>query len=354
MQHKSITLFDFGYQFLGPICSEYFWSLKNLIIDKPDSPIMFLAREGYFLQKIYQNLQSNNLLPSSKSIYLLASRTFLFRITISDPYSWEFSCKHNFEGTFDQFLCARFGFTHADNTTIFSEDILEQSLSLPQDFDKLTTLFYKYIDELDDAVRDSRANYKDYLASLGLYSDNEPVLVDVGYSGTIQKLLTRLIGKNTTGLYFITTKSGKYNIANNLATMQPVFKDNVKMGDGYHMLDKSLFLEALLTSPNGQFIDIHKLQNPLQKQESFLPVYGRVSYTQANFEELQSFFNGAIEAVKHNFEHKVRFSVDEIERLYRLYTTQPNMIPNLVRPLFDVDDAISGNSNVNPLQLFGV
>lgn len=354
MLHKTAVLSDFGFQFLGPICSEYMHSLRDCILENSDSPIVFLAREGYFLKEIYEELTENQLIDNQESVYLLASRTFLFRICIADPFSWEYSCKHKFEGTIDALMSARFGFPHAVTKTIFSNDILNKTISLPADYAHLTTIFYKHLDVLNSAVATSRGNYRDYIGSLNVLSGGAPIFVDVGYSGTIQKLLTRLIGKNTLGLYFITTKQGEYSIGKSKATMTPVFKNGVQMGDGYPMLDRSLFLESLLTSPDGQFLDIHKLCNPLLKNEAFKPVYGRVSYAQANSEDLSAVFGGVKTAVSHYFRTGVRFSRTDIETLYETFTTSPHMIPCAMRPLFDVDDAISGNKNVNPLQLFGI
>ncbi|MFC3121936.1 HAD family hydrolase [Agaribacter flavus] len=319
-----------------------------------DSPLGFLAREGYFLKKIFSSLSAHKLIEKRPAFYLFTSRTFLFRICIADPYSWEYSCKHKFEGSIDDFLCARFGFTHAVTQKIFSKQLLGEVVSLPEDFDRITSIFYQHLDLLNNAVAKSRGVYRDYISSLPLFSGNKPILVDVGYSGTIQKLLTRLLGHDTLGLYFITTAQGIYKQNGTTAQIHSVFKDKVKMGGGYAMLDKSLFLESLLTAPNGQLIDMYKLSNPLLEKEVFRPVFGRVSYTQANFEELEAVFRGVCEAVVHFFQTGVRFSKVQIEEMYEVYTSSPQMIPSVLRPLFDVDDAISGNKNVKPLQLFGL
>lgn len=352
MIDKQGALKDFGFEFLGPICSEYFAELDTYLEQYPDSPVLFLAREGYLFSKAYESLASNDLIRRHPFHYLLASRTFLFRICIADPSTWELSLKHNFEGSLDKLLVARFGFSHYIVSKIFSEQELAETYSLPDDFEKLTSVFFTHLDKLSKAVGQSRSTYIDYIRELELPRDKPLILVDVGYSGTIQKLLTHLLGQNTVGVYFITTKKGEYKIHNRTAIMESVFKDNVKMGGGYYMLDKSLFLEALLTSPNGQFVDIQK--NTTSDAERFNVFYGRRSYTQSNFLELDSVFSGAMEAINTYRSHNIRFSKQEIEHLYQQYTTNAKFIPSVARPLFDVDDAISGNGNVNPLQLFKV
>lgn len=352
MINKQKVLSDFGFEFLGPICSEYFHHLNEVLKRNPDAHILFLAREGYFFSNVYARLVSNDLIAQNTHDYLLASRTFLFRICIADPSTWEFSLKHNFEGTLDRLLVARFGFTHHVALEIFNEDELAQTYSLPDDYEAITTLFSMKLAALSSAVAKSRSSYFDYVRSLSLPRNKKLILVDVGYSGTIQKLLTHLLGQHTHGLYFITTKSGEYEMSGKKATMECVFKDGVKMGEGYYMLDKSLFLESLLTSPNGQFVDIEK--SVLPGEERFVEFYGRHSYTQANFAELEMVFEGASKAVMNFAKQGIRFTVEEIETLYEQYTRSSKFIPSVVRPLFDVDDAISGNGNVNPLNLFKV
>ena len=352
MINKKKVLGDFGFEFLGPICSEYFHALNDVLKKYPKAHILFLAREGYFFSSVYSKLGAKDLIAQNSFDYFLASRTFLFRICIADPSTWQYSLKHNFEGTLDRLLVARFGFTHNVALEIFTEDELAQKYSLPDDFDEITTLFSTKLLALSCAVAKSRSSYFDYIRSLSLPRDKKLILVDIGYSGTIQKLLTHLLGQHTHGLYFITTKAGEYDVNGKQATMEFVFKDRVKMGEGYQMLDKSLFLESLLTSPNGQFVDIEK--SVLPGPETFVNYYGRQSYTQANFAELEMIFEGASDAIVSNLKHGIRFTVEEIERLYEQYTASSKFIPSAVRPLFDVDDAISGNGNVNPLNLFKV
>lgn len=134
------------------------------------------------------------------------------------------------------------------------------------------------------------------------------------------------------------------------ATMECVFKDDVKMGGGHTLLDRSLFLECLLTAPQGQFIDIH--QNAADGSFHFM--FGRQAYVQTHFHELKVVLEGAQQAVVDAFKHNIRFTVDEIEMLYEQYVRKRNMLPHASWPLFDVDDAISGNANVDPLAFFGL
>jgi hypothetical protein len=350
--HSSTSLREFGYNFLGPICSEYFHTLMSVSEKVQPDFIGFLAREGYLFERIYQALLGRKLVREFPHVYLLASRTFLFRISIADPYSWQWSLVHKFYGSLEKLLMGRFGFTLGQIETVFSQSELSAKWLLPFEQETLEIHFSRKRHALNELVKSSQIAYLDYLNSLGINEGSIPLLSDVGYSGTIQKLLTRLLKINTYGVYFITTEQGQYRLEDNTATMFTTFKDKVKMGDGYTMLDRSLFLECLLTSPNGQFVDISKAS-----EYSILPFefsYGRQAFAQRNFHNLSAVFDGAIEAVCDAFSHKVRYSIEEIEMLYEQYATKRNMFPKAAWPLFDVDDAISGNGNVDPLRLFGL
>ena len=105
-------------------------------------------------------------------------------------------------------------------------------------------------------MRRYKEAYLAYLASIEITDQSTLHLVDLGYSGTIQSLLGILLSKNTHGHYLIASKPGKHVIEGNTAVMQGYLKEDVKMGDGYLPLDRSMFLESLLTAPYGQFRDI--------------------------------------------------------------------------------------------------
>ncbi|MBO1254131.1 hypothetical protein J3L16_00370 [Alteromonas sp. 5E99-2] len=352
MTSRSTSLYEFGYNFLGPICSEYFFNLLTEIELSDPSEIVFLAREGYFFSKAYQVLVDKGLAEERNRFYLLASRSFLFRITITDKNARSLSLNTKYAGTVKQLLMGRYGFTLRQVDEIFSVEELESECCLPEGSSKLEDLLNKYHSQLNDLIQPSKQAYLLYLQTLGLNAGSKPLLVDIGYSGTIQKLLTYLVGMNSSALYFITTQQGNQRVNENTIFMKSVFKDGVKMGDGYTMLDRSLLFESLLTSPNGQFIDIEKRIGG--SGELFNFYFGRKSNPQCSIHDLERIFDGAIDNIVHNLSNGLRFSCTEIETLFEHYAFSRHFFPKDVWPLFDVDDAISGNGNVNPLQLFRI
>ncbi|OFC70115.1 hypothetical protein [Alteromonas confluentis] len=342
---ESVSLKQFGYNFCGPIVYSYIKKVSSLLQKEPKR-VYCLAREGYFFKQAFEAFN-----PGEQAEYLLASRTFLFRMTINDPLSWQFSLGHAFEGTIGKFFVSRFGFTQEQTARFLSDIEFESEITLPEDKKNIEAILIRELALISDLIASSKANYLRYLQSIGLSSEtlSNALLLDVGYSGTIQKLLSLLLQSNSHAFYFITTDSKNASVGEYLCTQHFAFKDQVKMGDGYTMLDRSMFLESLFTSPDGQFIDLLK-----SAENELIPCYGKRNYTQHHFEKLDLVFQGALLAITDYQKSNITFSLEEIESLYSLYVNSRHMLPSATWPLFEFDDAISGFGNVNSLQFFGM
>lgn len=345
---KNISLYDFGYNFLGPILSRYVSGVGEKLSQLPQNAQVFhLAREGYAIEKAFDKVNNRNI-PCS---YLNVSRVFLFKIMADIEASWSLSVKHGFSGTLAQFLHARFAFSQQQIDGMVSTEEQNRQIVLPDDYSKVCNVLKANQKNIAEIVKPTREVYLSYLESLGFTSEaTTPVVLDVGYSGTIQKLLTLLVSKDVHGIYMITTKSGSFDMGTNSAHIQHVFKTNVKMGEGYMLLDRSMFLEALLTAPHGQFVDIIANEN----DNRFHFCYGRRTYTQENHTDLDTVLDGAVACIVNANKNNIQFTTNEIETLFTAHVTQRNLLPRATWPLFIFDDAISGKGNVHPLSFFGL
>ncbi len=347
---QNTSLKEFGYNFLGPILTSYINGVQKkleLLSETQKVKVFHLAREGFLFQKAF-SLVNNKDTPST---YLNVSRTFLFKITCDIEASWQYSVKHSFEGTLNEFFHARYSFVQDDIEKMLPESIREKEITLPKDYNLVCDILEKNKTNIAQIVSPIRDTYLEYLNQTGFF-DNEinPVLLDVGYSGTIQKLLALIVNRHLNGIYMITTKSGNFNIGQTTVSIEHVFKTGVKMGSGYMMLDRSMFLESLLTAPNGQFVDIIKDIN----EGDFHFCYGKRTYTQEFFSDLDAVQNGALNCLQESLINEVTFSTQEIEEIFTKYVTHRNLLPRASWPLFTLDDAISGQGNLNPLSFFGL
>lgn len=344
---ESVSLKEFGFNFCGPILHTYLSAVDKELKQSPKD-VYCLAREGYILQKGLNTLNSD-LAP----IYLYASRTFLFRISLSHVDSWPLCLGHGYKGSIGDFFVARFGFTLEQVKQFVAQAEMDDEIIMPDDRARVEMLLDNNADAIETIIKPIRETYLKYLASINLTPETaeKALFLDVGYSGTIQKLLSLLLQSDTNGYYFITTDSNKTQAGNYTANLNYVFKDKVKMGGGYTMLDRSMFLESLFTSPDGQFIDI--IGSPLQGNDFYF-CFGKRNYTQHHFEKLNLIFDGALDAIGHFKQHNITFEISEIEFLYEQYVSKRNLLPSASWPLFEFDDAISGFGNVNSMQFFGL
>ncbi len=69
----------------------------------------------------------------------------------------------------------------------------EETISLPEDFEKANQFIHKYHDEIILNVRNENDNYRQYCSELGLSDYRNIGVVDLGYSGSMQYYLSKII-----------------------------------------------------------------------------------------------------------------------------------------------------------------
>ncbi|WP_279167520.1 HAD family hydrolase [Pseudoalteromonas distincta] len=338
----------FGTTFVGPVLS--FFSQQLVENTAQNTPLFFLAREGYWLEKAFKQY----LLGSNKkrtSCYLLASRAFLFKLLLGDSQSYAYSLKGDFKGSFYDLMRTRFLLSNSEIEVIFSNEISGRHVELPVDKKSITEVLANHKKAIDKVIAPTKCAYIAYLEAMGVNKQPTLHIVDLGYSGTIQSLLGILLNKNTYGHYLIASKPGVHSIEGCTATMKGYLKEGVKIGEGYLPLDRSMFLESLLTAPNGQFRGI-KFNTFEQSKFDFY--YGRKVAAQRYFYELEQVMAGALNYCFHTGKHQLAFTSHELELLLNSYMGKPNMIPKCTTHIFDIDDDVTSNGTVNALHFFGL
>ncbi|MDO6548895.1 HAD family hydrolase [Pseudoalteromonas carrageenovora] len=338
----------FGSTFMGPTLS--FFSQQLVENTTQNTPLFFLSREGYWLEKAFKQF----LLGSNKkqsSCYLLASRAFLFKLLLGNSQSYAYSLKGDFKGSFYDLMRTRFLLSNSEIEDIFSNEIRSRYVELTANKKSIIEVLANHKKAIDKVIAPTKCAYLSYLEAMGVNKQSTLHLVDLGYSGTIQALLSILLNKDTYGHYLIASNPGMHTIEGCKATMKGYLKEGVKIGEGYLPLDRSMFLESLLTAPNGQFRDI-KLN--IFDQSKFDFYYGRKVASQRYFYELEQIMAGALNYCFHTGKHQLAFTSHELELLLNSYMGKPNMIPKCTTHIFDIDDDVTGNGTVNALQFFGL
>jgi hypothetical protein len=343
---SSTALREFGYSYLSPLLSHY---LRFVVSNLNNNYIpICLAREGYLFKNAIKCLKDELFVESSvQPLYLKVSRTLLFKSLVGSDSNCPELFESNFSGTFATFLSGRCGMTASFVKCQLSSQDANKCISLPRDTEIAQRLINKYKKQIIKETSNTKAVLLNYFKSLGLFDNPEtPMFLDLGYSGTIQKLLTRLLDRDTHGIYVISSCPGSFPVGDKFAVMKGTLKENVKLGDGYIPLERSLFWECLLTSPHGQMLDILEIG-----KEKFEFLYGPSAGAQRFAHSLNELHQGAIQGILENFRHGIDWSIDEIEHLSNVQTSNAWSIPRLIQHLFTVDDSTSGHALINPLRI---
>ncbi|MDN2664388.1 HAD family hydrolase [Psychromonas sp. 14N.309.X.WAT.B.A12] len=345
----SITsLQQLGATLISPMFTFYNQTLVKNVNEKEG--IFFLAREGYWLSRAYSEY-CETVGRVDNSQYMLVSRAFLFKIGLTESNTFPLSLNFKFEGSLYELMCSRFMLSDTSLKKVFSDKQLQQTFSLPDDLKTVSSLLVQKQAKLKPIIEPSSSAYHQYLTSIGFFDVETVNLVDLGYSGTIQTLLTILFKKDTKGHYLIASNPGKKRVEKQTMEMVGYLKGGVKMGGGYTPLDRSMFLESLLTAPVGQFQDIRLSPLP---DETFDTYYGRKVTSQHQFHLLAQVCQGALKQMNQYIKAGVSFSAEEVETLYTTYVTKKGMLPTHSWPLFTIDDDIASEGTVNGLDFFGL
>lgn len=276
---------SFGYAVLGPALAAFFGWLTRTVRQSRIESLGFLAREGYFLLKFYEHLQQLPWfrdLPPAK--YLLLSRRAIVTATLDQDFDVQrLLAAGGFHGSVAEFLAARFGFSIDDPMTLKSE------VRLPRDEAFLAKIIHLLELPLREQSRRERSALLSYLGETGIFTCRRVGIVDIGYAGTIQCGLQKLIGRPLVGLYMVASpRADRVRRDGGLAF--GCFQDGLYHDlrpDGF--MSKTVLLEALLTAPHGQVSHFSQASDG-----HAVPVFCPAGLSQSKFPILEQVFAGAL------------------------------------------------------------
>lgn len=254
------TKYNLGYAILGPIFLYYFnWLINSM---KENSKLLFVSREGYYLQKIYKHVISRS--KKAKELdnsYFLISRKAISVPnikTIEDVKKMFMSC---YMGNLKELFYYRLGI-------MLPEKYNNINITLPNDIDYVMEIVSENFDLIQKNAQYEKENYEKYISkTIDFSEDKDFTVVDLGYSGSAQYELSKFLNKKISGAYFIVTDNLKpLSIgAKVLSCFNSIVYDNSFLKNPLGKY--SLYLEALLTSPDGQLFNFDKDGNPVFLEE---------------------------------------------------------------------------------------
>lgn len=226
---------DIGYLFLAPLISDFVFWFYGEIRKKQIPNVWFGARDGFLIQKLYDDLAGE-----SASVYFLISRTAAVRAGVQSADDIRYVDSMKFSGSIQEQLKERFGIVMDGGNQLedYTEEILKRAAE--------NRIHYKrYIDRLD--IKEGKTAFFDFVAK-----------------GTSQMFLERLTEKHMTGFYFLQLEK-EYMQDKKLDIVS--FYEPEETADSI-IYDNYYILETILTSPDPSLMEFDEHGRPRYGVES--------------------------------------------------------------------------------------
>ena len=220
--------------------------IRWLINTMDESLLLFVTRECYIFQPMYLEYCRIAGIEPQKNIRFFTSRQAASIASLLGREDMEDLLDIEFKGTVDNFLQTRCGYKTDNNT--FKETVV----LLPRDKSKVLSLLDESVEDIIDTAAPRNKTYKKYLDKCCEESGcNELSIVDIGYRGTAQYLLSKIRGKEI---------KGKYLIADSLLYPERLgcsVQFLSSRQNGVHPIyDNISIFEGVLQVPYGQLLEI--------------------------------------------------------------------------------------------------
>lgn len=249
-----------GYSLIGPLllamCD---WLLESARRDEIDR-LYFLSREGQLIKQVF-DVWCKDIDNTPQSIYLILSRRATSVPMISDLDDILSIAKTTyFSNTIENFLFERYGlqldvkhWSRLDTQLQWKRDSTVEVFD--QRIDHLLPLLTELQDEIITRARAEHTALKHYLDSMGLEETGHQAVVDVGYGGTIQDYLNRLLAMPVHGYYMMTNRGATRVGERHGVTIRGCYAEDIEPGiTAPSMFRHSFELEKLLSSSDAQVV----------------------------------------------------------------------------------------------------
>ncbi len=264
-----------GYVGLGPVFTVFSeWLSQN---QTSNTEYWFLAREGFVFNEMYRRYLENANKTASHT-YFLTSRRSASVAAIKTTEDIKEILQQFYRGGLHNLLITRLGF--------MEHSLEEIELEMPRDIDVVMEMIKPYEVNILSAAEKERNAYLQYIECVRKKGKRIEV-VDVGYSGTIQYFLMKLMEQRINGKYLSTQTERKPEKLGGIVE-SVYFNHTLEEQDNSIIFKNQLLLEAILQAPHGQVVKFDIVDDKvvsILKENKGVP------------ENITAFQNGAIEYV---------------------------------------------------------
>lgn len=183
-----------AYAFVAPLITAYMKHLLKMAKEEAVAGVLFLARDGYLLEKLYRISIEGKEAEYPQGIYFLTSR---FPCAVCNIYTEEdilHVLRMGYDGTPEQLLKERF-LLDAGNIEKYEQN------------ETLESYVLRHRDKIYETAKKMREAYTKYAASQGVKSTERYIFTDLAASGTCQNSLEKLLNIKGRGCYFVHIES---------------------------------------------------------------------------------------------------------------------------------------------------
>ncbi len=349
--------FAFGYVIFGPIIFNFIsWLIRELQKDKLEK-IVFISREGYLLSRAYNLFSAHpSLMDLGVKIppgeYFLSSRRNVLFASLRTTEDITPFLENDFQGSLRDFFLNRLFVSDIDKIEqVLGSSRLNEAVFLPRDYDRIKKYILKVINILIQEAKIERNEFMQYCAQQGIKNPARIGIVDVGYSGSIQKALICLLGHSIKGYYFITTNKA-LELNNRDFLCKSYFGEFIDPHEtDIPLFCHSLLLESILTAPHGQLIRF------LQSPSGCVPEFKKKGVSQEKFDIIRQIQDGIIQFIKDMLDSfgsasiAIEFPKDIIQQSYEMIINGELKIGSLESAFF-VEDDYCGNGEIPVIKFY--
>lgn len=251
--------YQIGFNLVGPLLTAFAnWTRMSAEKNNIDC-LYFLAREGKLIKEVY-DLWFDGQPSSVASKYLVVSRRAVNVPSITTLEDVLAIAKSTYyPNTLSMFVRERFGLTLSDEKLeeIYSKGLWEKGKLVEVNNENTIkvkdVLNYLLPDIIKDATEE-RNGLMQYLSDVDFTMTENKAVVDVGYSGTIQKALIKLLSEPVHGFYIATKDDIQHGLVNAIASGCYVDRSQGTMNANSLIFSNSFELEKLLSSDDSQVV----------------------------------------------------------------------------------------------------
>jgi FMN phosphatase YigB (HAD superfamily) len=251
--------YNWGYGLVGPLLTSFaFWLHQKAQEDGIDK-LFFLSREGRIMQQVYDAWWNDAGEDWPGSEYLVISRRAAGVAALSTfDEIIDIAKKDYFSNTLEKFLLTRFGISLARSEwEEYASPLRLEPGSIIRIENHQVGHLLAFLKSLETKIyakaQAERGFFQRYLVEKGLSDSDRQAVVDIGYGGSVQAYLNKLLARKVQGYYLMTDERSERVASTYGVFLKGCFHGRTVLPpETSIMYDKSFALEKLLSSNEPQ------------------------------------------------------------------------------------------------------